>query len=169
MQLVRARAIHCLDKQRLAGEFAAGNELIDPRDVHLDDAAGPDVKMSHFAVAHLAFGKSDGRSRCLDERVREFLEQTVVIRFAGECDGVPFRFGPITPAIEYGQHDRFRTLCHCDSGASNIRDFKRESTLAQRVANCPRVLSLNATRIAPAGRGDANKLTQNECGKIKCG
>jgi len=39
-------------------ELFVGDEEIDAGDVHVDDAAGADVEVADFAVAHLAFGKA---------------------------------------------------------------------------------------------------------------
>ena len=38
---------------------AAGDSLIDARDIHVHDAAGADIQVAHFAVAHLPFGQAD--------------------------------------------------------------------------------------------------------------
>ena len=56
MELALATALHGLLKERHALELLGGDEEIDARDVHVDDAASADIHVANFAVAHLAFG-----------------------------------------------------------------------------------------------------------------
>ena len=43
-------------------QLAACDHVVDADDIHLDDAAGADVEMAHFAIAHLTVGQPDERS-----------------------------------------------------------------------------------------------------------
>ena len=110
VQLARAAALHRFEQQRLAEKFAAGDELVDARDVHVHDAARAHIQVAHFAIAHLPFGQADGWAGSVDQRVGKFLEQAVVIWFAREGDGVAFGFGAIAPAVEHGENDGFRSF-----------------------------------------------------------
>ena len=121
MQLASAAALHRVEQQRLAEEFAAGDQLVDARDVHLDDAAGADIQVAHFAIAHLPFGQADVRAGGVNQRVGKILQQAVVIGFAGEGDGVALGFGAIAPAVEDGQHDWFGSFAHGRSGYTRGR------------------------------------------------
>ncbi len=112
MQLTRAAALHRFEQQRLAEKFAAGDELIDARDVHLHDAARADIHVAHFAIAHLPFGQADGRTGGVNQRVGKFLEQAVVIGLAREGDGVALGFGAVAPAVEDGEDDWSRSFRH---------------------------------------------------------
>ena len=107
VQLARAATFHGFEKQRLAREFAGGDELINARDVHVHDASGADIQVAHFAIAHLSFRQADGGAGRLNQRVGKFFEQAVVIRLARERDGVAFGFGAIAPAVEDGKDHRF--------------------------------------------------------------
>src|SRR6266481_51957 len=60
MQLALAAALHGLLEERNLVELLVGDEEIDTGDVHVYDAAGADVEVADFAVAHLAFGEADG-------------------------------------------------------------------------------------------------------------
>ena len=91
----------------LLEELAAGDGLVDARDVHLHDAAGAHIQVAHFAVAHLPVGQADGGTGSVDQRVGKFGEQAVVIGLAREGDGVAFGFGAVAPAVEYGEDDWF--------------------------------------------------------------
>ncbi len=70
----------------------------------MDDAAGADVEVADFAVAHLAFGKADGGAGGLDQGVGEFAQEFVVSGFAREGDGVALGFGAVAPAVEDGEY-----------------------------------------------------------------
>jgi len=112
VQIARAAALHGLDEQRLLEKFAVRNHHVDACDVHVDDSPGTHVHVAHFAVAHLPFGQTDGWAGRLDQRVGKILQQAVVVRFAREGDGVALGFGAVAPAIEDGQHNRFRSFWH---------------------------------------------------------
>src|SRR5271154_530139 len=107
MELAGATAFHGFEEQRLAGKFAAGDDLVYARDVHMHDAAGADIQMADFTIAHLSFGEADGGAGGVDERVGKFLEEAIVIWFAREGDGVAGGFGAVAPAVEHGEDDGF--------------------------------------------------------------
>ncbi len=107
VELVRACALESFGEKRLLGEVAVGEKHFDARDVHLHDAAGADVEVADFGVAHLAFGEADARAGGLDERVGKFLQEAVVVRLASQGDGVAGGFGAVTPAVEHGEDDGF--------------------------------------------------------------
>src|SRR6202046_925281 len=112
VELTRATAFHGFEKQRLARKFAVGDELIDSRAVHVNDAAGPDIQVADFAVAHLSDGKTDSGTGRLDERIGKVLQDAVVVGLARESDGIAFGFGAVAPAVEDGEDDRFWALGH---------------------------------------------------------
>ncbi len=87
-------------------EFAGSDHRVDARDVHLHDAAGADVEVADFAVAHLPVGQSDEVVGGLDQRVGKFAQQLVVGGLARERDGVVGGFGAIAPSIEDGENER---------------------------------------------------------------
>ena len=136
VQLASAAALHGFEKQRLAEKFAAGDELIDARDVHLHDAARADIQVAHFAIAHLSFGQSDEGTGGMDQRVGKFLEQAVVVGLAREGDGVALGFGAVAPAVEDGEHDGSRSLGHSTRKGltkpnSVTREFSRLETIVR--------------------------------------
>ncbi len=53
------------------------------------------------------FRKADEGPAGMDERVGIFAQQAVVGGLAGECDGVGFGFGAVTPAVEDDENERF--------------------------------------------------------------
>ena len=108
MQLASAfaRPLHGLHDGRVFLEFAGGDGHVDARDVHLHDAAGANVQMAHFAVAHLAVGQADKMFRRANERVGKLAQQLVVRGLAGQGDGVVGGFGAIAPSVEDGQNER---------------------------------------------------------------
>ena len=78
-------------------------------DIHVDDAAGADVEVADFAVAHLPVGQADVRAAGLDERVGILAQQPVIGRLARERDGVGLGFGAVSPAVEDDKYEWFRT------------------------------------------------------------
>ena len=93
MQLMFAAARHRFEQQRLLEKCAARDELVDAGDVHLHDAAGANIQVAYFAVAHLPFGQADKGAGGVDQRVRKFLEQAIVMGLARKGDCVAFCFG----------------------------------------------------------------------------
>jgi len=52
-----ARGVGRRDQHRIGGELAGRDRVVDAREVLVDDAAGADVEMPDFRVAHLALGR----------------------------------------------------------------------------------------------------------------
>ena len=94
-------------EERLALEFATGDELVNAGDVHVHDAAGADIQMADFAIAHLSFGEADSGAGGVDERVGKFAQEAIVIWFARKGDRIAGGFGAIAPAVEDGEDDGF--------------------------------------------------------------
>src|SRR5580658_2401440 len=133
MQLVRAAALHRFEKQRLARKFTAGDELIHAGDVHSHDAAGADVQVAHFAIAHLSFGQTDEGAGGVNQSVGKFLEQAVVVWFTREGNGVAFGVRAIAPAVEDGEDDGSWSLSHgCSASCYRVSSIpSSQITLAR--------------------------------------
>ena len=69
-------------QHRIGEKITLLNHQINFGDVHVHNAACADVQMTHLTVSHLAAGQSYMASAGMNERVRELLEQTVVVRLA---------------------------------------------------------------------------------------
>ena len=54
---------HGFEKRRVLFELAGLDHHVDLADVHVHDAAGADVEVADFAVAHLAGGQADDSAR----------------------------------------------------------------------------------------------------------
>ena len=106
MEMAAAGALHRFDQQRVREELARRDHQVDARDVHVDDAAGADVQMADFAVAHLAFGQSDVRTGGVDQRVRIFAQQPIVDGLARGGNRIALDGGGEAPAVEDGQYER---------------------------------------------------------------
>jgi hypothetical protein len=112
VELVFAATLHPFKQQMLAKEISRGDHLIDARDVHLNHAAGAHIHVTDFAIAHLSFGQANERAGGMDQRVREFLHQAVVIRLTRERNGIALCFRTIAPAVKNGKNDWLRTFGH---------------------------------------------------------
>ena len=62
----------------LREELARRDHQIDARHVHVDHAAGADIQMAHFAIAHLSVRQPDIRSGSVNQRVGILAQQAVV-------------------------------------------------------------------------------------------
>jgi len=112
VELALAAALHRPEQKLVVKERAGAEGLIDARDIHQHHTSGSHIQVPHFAIAHLPFGQSHGRSRSVNQGVWKFRQQLVVIGFARERDGVALRLGAITPAVQHGQYDWFRSFSH---------------------------------------------------------
>ena len=90
-------------------ELAVLDHQLDAGAVHVHDAAGADVEVADFAVAHLPVGQADEVAAGVNERVGILAQQAVVGRLAGERDGVGLGFGAVSPAVEDDEDERFGT------------------------------------------------------------
>ena len=109
VQAARARVTHAVEQRRVAEEFARFDHPVDARHVHQHHAAGADVEVSHFAVAHLPFRQPDGGARGLDQRVGVVAQEAVIGGLSGGGDGVAFDGRRVAPAIQHREDQRFRS------------------------------------------------------------
>ena len=109
-------ALHGFEQQRLLKQGAGLDRAVNPGDVHVNDAAGADIQMAHFAVAHLSLGQSNRRPRGMHQGIGKLGQQPVIVGLAGQSDGVAGAFGAISPAVENGKNNRLRSLGHGESG-----------------------------------------------------
>ena len=98
--------LHGRHQCRIGVEFSLLDHHVDFGDVHVHDAAGADVQMSNFAVAHLSGWQADVTPAGVHECAGKIPQQHVVIRLARERDGVGLGFGAVSPAIEDDEHQR---------------------------------------------------------------
>ena len=138
-----AAALHRFEQQRLAEELAARDQLVDARDVHLHDAARAHIQVAHFAIAHLPFGQADEWAGGVNQRVGKIRQQAVVIRLARESDGVALGFGAVAPAVEHGEHDRFRSFGHVSD-----RRLAREQMNARGARRASKFSAITCRRVS---------------------
>src|SRR5437667_1409330 len=102
MKLAAAGAgvLHGIKQHRMFEEFAILDHQFDPRRIHVDDAAGADIQVSDFAVAHLIVRQPHVLAAGVNQRIGIFAEEPVVNRLASKGDGVSFGFGAVAPAVE---------------------------------------------------------------------
>jgi len=89
-----------LEKGREAEELTARNVLGDPHQILGNHAAGAEIQMTHFAVAHLSLGESYRETAGVEERAGRGIPQTVPDRSVAELDGVALAFRAVSPAIQ---------------------------------------------------------------------
>src|ERR1019366_7180900 len=85
-------------EHRVSTERPIVNLVVDPRDIHHGDAAGAQVEVSDFAVAHLTGRQSDPGTARSDETSRIPLENRLEHGSAREPDGVVSLLLPLAEA-----------------------------------------------------------------------
>ncbi len=91
------------------GERAVGDGGVDARHVGDGHAAGAEVHVAHFGVAHLALGQADEAFRGVDQPLRAGRDQPVVVRRAGIEDRIVPGIGAVAPPIEDAEQGGTRT------------------------------------------------------------
>src|SRR5262249_9776881 len=92
--------LHGIQEHCVTEEASTLDSRIYSRDVHPDDAAGADVQMADFAIAHLAIGQADRITRAFNQGVGIVLQPFVQVRSVGECDGVALAACRVAEAVE---------------------------------------------------------------------
>ena len=110
--LAGARRRHRVDQRRVCEKLTILDHQIDLGDVHVHDAAGADVEVADFAVAHLPRWQADVAPAGVDQRVGKLGEQAIVVGLARQRDGVGRRRRSIAPAIEDDEDERFGRSGH---------------------------------------------------------
>ncbi len=105
--LVPGSEVHGPEKGGVGEEAAVGDGGVDAGHVHADDAAGAEVEVADFGVAHLAVGEADEVLAGAEEGVGEVAQEPVVDGFAGLGYGVAVDLGAVAPAVEDGEDDGF--------------------------------------------------------------
>ena len=126
------------DGRRARGEqFGIGEKAavvdrgIDPGQVLVDDAAGAEVHVPDFGIAHLPVRQADMAAGGFDQRVRLRRPQRAPVRQLGLRQRVVLRIVAMTPAIEDQQDHGFRGLAGCMHDEWP-RDFGQMRIVAKR-------------------------------------
>ena len=96
-------------------ERAVGDRLVDARQVLHHHAAGAEIHVADFGIAHLPLGQPDMQLRRLEKGDRRGLGQAIEAGRLGAQNGVVGGgLVAMAPAVEHGKHDR--TLSGNESG-----------------------------------------------------
>ena len=87
----------------VAEKFAALDGGFDARVVLINDAAGADVEMADFRIAHLRGGQAHPLLGSVYGRVRAGFPEEIPVRFARLADRVVGALLAIAEAVEYDQ------------------------------------------------------------------
>jgi hypothetical protein len=105
----RTCILHRSKQRGVREEIAILDHQLDACTVHVDDAAGADVEVANFAVAHLSLGQANVGTAGVNQCVGIVAQQAVVGRLAGESDSVGLGFGAVAPAVEDYEDEWFGT------------------------------------------------------------
>ena len=104
-----------LGQDRVLGERAVLDGVVDARQVGHGDAAGAEVHVADLGIAHLALGQADEALGGVDQALRAGRDQAVVVGRARVEDGVVGRIGAMAPAVEDAQDRGTQTRSHQDA------------------------------------------------------
>ena len=141
------RLVHCASEHGVLEELAVTDGLGHPGEVLVNHAAGAEVHVTDFGVAHLPVGQAHVHAGTGDQTVRLGGAQAVVDRCVGGEDGVVFGAFAVTEAIQDDQDQGFRRTRH----QSNSRLFKDDKDTHFR-ANPP--AAANIPPLARPARSD---------------
>ena len=114
MEPMAAGARKSFLRDRIAGEFAFRDRLIDSSKILINDSAGPEIEMAYFGVPHLALRQADIETARAQLAARIFAIEPVVKWRAREQGGVAVFFALFlsarvdAPAVANDEHDRLR-------------------------------------------------------------
>src|SRR5258708_7328934 len=100
---------HRFEQNWMREEFAVLDHQVDARNFHMHDTPGANIQMADFAVPHLPLGQPDKGPAGMNQSVGILAQQPVIRRLAREGDGVGLGFGPVSPAVEDDENERFGT------------------------------------------------------------
>src|SRR5699024_448735 len=95
--------VHCTEQDLIVEEIAVFDGFVDACQTLIDDAAGTDIEVADFRVAHLAFRETYIKTACRQFIMRVFLKEAVEIRLVGSLDRIPFHFIPVGEAVKDDQ------------------------------------------------------------------
>src|SRR5216117_2540937 len=94
--------------------------LGDAHDFLGHDAPGPEIQVTHFAVADLSLGQAHRESGRVEQRARRSRPETMPGGCVPQLDVVPLPAGTEPPAVEHDEDDRGARpmpLCHIGGDA----------------------------------------------------
>ncbi|MND93237.1 hypothetical protein D3C80_854180 [compost metagenome] len=106
------RFVHGSADGRILEELAVADRFGDASEVLIHHAAGAEVHVTDFGVAHLAIRKADVHAAARDQAVRHGGPQAVQYGLLRGEDSVGFRAVTVTEAVENHQDQRFRRGSH---------------------------------------------------------
>ncbi len=118
----RSRSGERVREDRVLRERAVLDRAVDPGQILIHDAAGPEVQVAHLGVSHLPAREAHGLPPRDEGRVRARAHERVHHGRARHEDGVPFRARIETPAVEDDQpRQRHRGARHGARLAQSVR------------------------------------------------
>ncbi|MNZ59880.1 hypothetical protein D3C78_779330 [compost metagenome] len=104
--------VHGRADGRVLEELAVADRFGDASEVLIHHAAGAEVHVTDFGVAHLAIRKADVHAAARDQAVRHGGPQAIQYRLLRRENGVGFGAVTVTEAVENHQDQRFRRGSH---------------------------------------------------------
>ena len=103
MQRVGFAHLNRLHHHRVSAKFAGFNRMFNFRVILIHHAAGADVHVADFGIAHLPRGQAHHFFRSVDNGVRVLTPQKIPVRLARLANGVVVAFLAVAEAVENNQ------------------------------------------------------------------
>ncbi len=101
-----------LGQDRMPGERAVLDGIVDARQLGHGDAAGAEVHVADLGIAHLALGQADEGLGRVDQSLRAGRDHAIVVRRPRIEDGVVGRVRTMAPAVENAEKRGTQTRSH---------------------------------------------------------
>ena len=98
--------LHGGAEHRIGGELAAGDGVVDARQILMHHAPGAERHVADFGVAHLSWRQADAAAGCVQGGSRRTLPEPIPARRGGDVDGVVRRCLADAPAVEHDERGR---------------------------------------------------------------
>ena len=114
-----------LGQDRVPGERAVLDGVVDARQLRHGDAAGAQVHVADLGIAHLALGQADEALGGVYQALRAGRDQAIVVGRARVEDGVVGRIGAMAPAVEDAEDRGTQTRSHQDAEPGRAKSGRR--------------------------------------------
>src|SRR5262245_35231449 len=108
--IVPDRSVARIRERLVSKERPIADRVVDANQVLHDDAPSAKVEVPDLAVSHLPLRETDGEAGRVQQGTRASSDEGVPSGSRSEGDSVSFPLRPVTPAVEYDQHNG--TLLH---------------------------------------------------------
>ena len=109
------RAFHCVGNGLVSEKLSGFYFVINERYIHAYYPPGPNVQVSDFGISHYTSGQANSCAVRLEQGVRVFLSQLIVVRRCRQGDSVALTRGRVAPTVYDNEGERAPFLIQVDT------------------------------------------------------